>query len=701
LYARSALRALLCALTLAVVSGLFLVPSPIGEHTPSASAAPNVCTNDNGYFWSTEQDMLDAEGRYCRSTYVVDPGIGERLSRAQLLSHAGLYLQAGFSRQWLWYAPTTTLHVPSGSTKEWTSCPPDSSRPIGSSCPLGSTLVPHFISFDFGYRTVDLPSFEWDNRFIVRGCGNTSYGISGGDPVPVITGFKFDDRNRNGESDGAGEPGVAGVTFQLFRVSSEFGDQSPGYVRSTSSDGNGAFAFALTGAGPGVYRVHEVVPSGWLSTTGVDRTVVVPSGAGGGTVAHVTFGDRPQTPPVADAGSAQAVDQTSAAGAAVTLDGSGSHDDDGDRLTYLWTGDFDTATGVSLTVTLPPGQHVVTLTVSDGIDSDSDTTTITVYPRIAAAGSEIAGVEGSTASGIVATFVDPDAAATADEYAATVEWGDGTASSAGTIVAVEPGTFRVEGAHVYTEEDIYAVTITIVDVDNAYNTASASTTATVADAPLAARGVDLISTNPVDTTVATFTDANPYGTVGDFTATIDWGDGSPVDAGTVIGSPGGTFAVTGSHVYATLGPKTITVSIVDDGGASAAAVSSVLLYAMPESGSFVIGDGNASVGSVVTYWGGQWSRSNTLSSGVAPASFKGFIDTPSVGVDGWTSDPGNSSHPPASVPSYLGVVVASRIASSGSTIVGDAPHLVVVRTDPGYAGDPGHAGTGTIIAVVR
>jgi len=138
-----------------------------------------------------------------------------------------------------------------------------------------------------------------------------------------------------------------------------------------------------------------------------------------------------------------------------------------------------------------------------------------------------------------------------------------------------------------------------------------------------------------------------------------------------------------------------------DGGASAAAVSSVLLYAMPESGSFVIGDGNASVGSVVTYWGGQWSRSNTLSSGVAPASFKGFIDTPSVGVDGWTSDPGNSSHPPASVPSYLGVVVASRIASSGSTIVGDAPHLVVVRTDPGYAGDPGHAGTGTIIAVVR
>ena len=34
--------------------------------------------------------------------------------------------------------------------------------------------------------------------------------------------------------------------------------------------------------------------------------------------------------------------------------------------------------------------------------------------------------------------------------------------------------------------------------------------------------------------VATFADANPNGSASDFTATIDWGDGSAVDANTTI-----------------------------------------------------------------------------------------------------------------------------------------------------------------------
>jgi len=33
-------------------------------------------------------------------------------------------------------------------------------------------------------------------------------------------------------------------------------------------------------------------------------------------------------------------------------------------------------------------------------------------------------------------------------------------------------------------------------------------------------------------------------------------------------------------------------------------------------------------------------------------------------------------------------------------IGGDTLHLVIVKTDAGYQGDPGHAGTGTIVGVV-
>lgn len=83
--------------------------------------------------------------------------------------------------------------------------------------------------------------------------------------------------------------------------------------------------------------------------------------------------------PVADAGPDQTgIVATSAAGTDVILDGSGSSDDDGDELTYSWSGDFGSASGVSPTVSLPPGEHVIQLTVSDGVESDTDSVTITV-----------------------------------------------------------------------------------------------------------------------------------------------------------------------------------------------------------------------------------------------------------------------------------------------------------------------------------
>jgi hypothetical protein len=48
----------------------------------------------------------------------------------------------------------------------------------------------------------------------------------------------------------------------------------------------------------------------------------------------------------------------------------------------------------------------------------------------------------------------------------------------------------------------------------------------------------------------------------------------------------------------------------------------------------------------------------------------------------------------------MAVVVSSSISKSGSAISGDAKRIVVVKTDPGYASDPGHAGTGTVVATV-
>ena len=87
----------------------------------------------------------------------------------------------------------------------------------------------------------------------------------------------------------------------------------------------------------------------------------------------------PNTPPVADAGPDQTVEQTSPAGAEVALDGTGSYDDDGDTLTYTWTGPFGTVTGPIVTVTIPAGISNASLVVNDGTENSTlDSVIITV-----------------------------------------------------------------------------------------------------------------------------------------------------------------------------------------------------------------------------------------------------------------------------------------------------------------------------------
>ena len=70
-------------------------------------------------------------------------------------------------------------------------------------------------------------------------------------------------------------------------------------------------------------------------------------------------------PPVADAGRDQVLECSADAGAAVTLDGSGSSDPEGAALSYAWSGPFGTETDVSASVVMPLGSSLVSLEVAD------------------------------------------------------------------------------------------------------------------------------------------------------------------------------------------------------------------------------------------------------------------------------------------------------------------------------------------------
>ena len=125
-------------------------------------------------------------------------------------------------------------------------------------------------------------------------------------------------------------------------------------------------------------------------------------------------------------------------------------------------------------------------------------------------------------------------------------------------------------------------------------------------------------------------------------------------------------------------------------------------FELPAGGQFVIGDLAAVGGARVNFWGAQWVQNNPMSGGAGPNAFKGFENgsaAPTCGAT-WTSQPGNSTPPPATVPEFMGVIVSSEVTKTGSVISGTIDRIVVVRTEPGYGPNPGHPGYGDIVAVV-
>jgi hypothetical protein len=93
--------------------------------------------------------------------------------------------------------------------------------------------------------------------------------------------------------------------------------------------------------------------------------------------------------------------------------------------------------------------------------------------------------------------------------------------------------------------------------------------------------ISAVAGKPFTATVATFTDSNAAATPASFNATINWGDSTPVSAGTITVN-GQVFTVTGSHTYAVSGTFTVTVTISDvPPGTGTATVTETATVASP------------------------------------------------------------------------------------------------------------------------
>ena len=175
------------------------------------------------------------------------------------------------------------------------------------------------------------------------------------------------------------------------------------------------------------------------------------------------------------------------------------------------------------------------------------------------------GVQGTPISGYVASFGVSESNPSIADLTATIDWGDGTTNSGTIETSGFPGLYAVSGTNTYVSAGSYSLSVSVFDSSDSGN-ASGSNTVTIQNAPLVVTGIyfDTSANVPFDGVIATFIDENPYAAISDFTATVNWGDGSSLSSATVASQgPGTSYNVTGTHTYVAPGLKTVTVTVND------------------------------------------------------------------------------------------------------------------------------------------
>jgi hypothetical protein len=297
----------------------------------------------------------------------------------------------------------------------------------------------------------------------------------------------------------------------------------------------------------------------------------------------VNFATTPPPPVLANPGPQ---DNVTGQEAAVTVQAS---DPNGYPLTFSATGLPDgitidpnsgTMTGTLQHDAASDAPYSVTVTADDGYGDTASQTFlwgVTDAP-INAVAVGVSAVEGNDTGTItVATFTTADLTATADDYTATVTWGDGNQDSDATI-AGSNGSFTITDDHTYTEIGTYPVTVAIADETGTVATPTA--TASVGDASLTMTGnfeLGALTGQATLLTVADFSDGNPFAqNTDEYTFTVAWGDQSSGNAYLTAGT-GDLFSVSGQHTYAQDGIYTVTVTASDEDGATAQTTDTIVV----------------------------------------------------------------------------------------------------------------------------
>ena len=263
------------------------------------------------------------------------------------------------------------------------------------------------------------------------------------------------------------------------------------------------------------------------------------------------------------------------------------------------------------------GQNAVTVSLSDDAPGTATATANSTANVMALAGQIrlTAATEGVALprTTTVATFTDLNTSDTASIFTASINWGDGTSTTG--VVSGSNGTFTVKGGHTYADEGSFPLGVTITDTANSTSLPlSGTVTAAEADV-LSAKGLTFRANagQAFSGKVATFTDRDTSNVASDFSATINWGDGSTTVG--VITDTRGAISVSGTHTYASSSQDAVTVTLTDDAPGSATATA----HSTAKVGSTALGS-PASQGSVSSASDLLWKNPANGDNGLFAAS---------------------------------------------------------------------------------
>jgi len=182
----------------------------------------------------------------------------------------------------------------------------------------------------------------------------------------------------------------------------------------------------------------------------------------------------------------------------------------------------------------------------------------------------IGATEGAGFNDSVLHFFDANPIATIADFSAQVGYGDTSLSTAATVVNDPNGGFDVIAPHTFSEEGTFFGNVSVTD--DGGQALNAALSSSVVDAPLRLFGtfglrydVGFASSNDA----VTFTDDDPMGAFRDYTAKVNYGDGTPVSTDVTVSKSNSDFdVVLGPHTYQSAGFFPVTITMTDQGGAS-------------------------------------------------------------------------------------------------------------------------------------